>query len=115
MLAAADERLARWYPPPRLDDVRHALTQAATAHGAFYWDWSEVMGGSCGMHAWVHAKPELALPDHATLTDEGYQRSARALFGQLLQGYTAAAPAPVAQPAAAPSTFAPRAKQASQR
>ena len=107
MLAASDERLARWYPPPRLDDVRQALARAATASGAFYWDWSKVMGGACGMHAWVHAKPELALPDHATLTDDGYQRSARALFGDLLQGYTATAQSPVQPPATAPPPVAP--------
>ena len=63
------------------------MQRSAEAQGALYWDWSRLMGGPCGMHAWAHAKPELALPDHATLTDEGYQRSARALFGELLQGY----------------------------
>ena len=87
LMAAGDERLARWYSPPRLADVRQVVQRAAMAQGAFYWDWSKVMGGECGMHAWAHAKPELALPDHALLTDEGYQRSARALFGDLLQGY----------------------------
>ena len=95
LLAAGDDRLARWYPPPRLEDVRNALHRTAAAHGAFYWDWSRIMGGACGMHAWVHAKPELALPDHVLLTDEGYQRSARALFTDMLQGY-AAAPASAA-------------------
>ena len=87
LLAAGDERLARWYPPPRLDDIRKVLQRTATANHAYYWDWSRVMGGACGIHAWVHSKPELALPDHVLLTDEGYQRSARALFTELMQGY----------------------------
>jgi lysophospholipase L1-like esterase len=89
LLAAGDDRLARWYPPPRLDDIRMILQRAAASHGAFYWDWSRIMGGACGMHAWVHGKPELALPDHILLTDEGYQRSARALFTDILQGFAA--------------------------
>jgi lysophospholipase L1-like esterase len=94
LLAAGDERLARWYSPPRLEDVRQILQRAAQAQAAFYWDWSKVMGGECGMHSWVHAKPELALPDHTMLTDEGYQRSARAFYGDLLQGFgSAQAPA----------------------
>lgn len=106
MLTAGDERLARWYSPPRLTDVRQALQRSAVAHGAYYWDWSKVMGGECGMHSWVHAKPELALPDHVFLTDEGYQRSARALFGDLLQGYGSAQ---------IPAGQAPTGKQTSQR
>jgi hypothetical protein len=99
LVAAGDERLARWYSPPRLDDVRLALQRSAAAHGAAYWDWSKLMGGPCGMHAWVHAKPELALPDHTMLTDEGYQRSARALFGELMQGYGPAQSPPNTQAA----------------
>ena len=94
LLAAGDERLARWYPPPRLDYMRSVLQQVSAQAGAYYWDWSRIMGGACGMHAWVHSKPELALPDHFLLTDEGYQRSARALLGDLLQGYTDAPAAP---------------------
>ena len=93
MVAASDERLARWYPPPRLEEVRGVLQRTAAAHGAYYWDWSRLMGGACGIHAWVHGKPELALPDHNLLTDEGYQKSARGLFADLLQGYAAQAPA----------------------
>lgn len=91
-IAAGDERLARWYPPPRLGEVRTVLRRAAAAHGAYYWDWARLMGGACGMHAWVHSKPELALPDHTLLTDEGYQQSARALFTDLLRGFAAAPP-----------------------
>lgn len=94
LIADADERLARWYPPPRLDDLRGVLQQAASQAGAYYWDWSRIMGGACGMHAWVHSKPELALPDHFLLTDEGYQRTARALLADLLQGYSDAPAAP---------------------
>jgi lysophospholipase L1-like esterase len=89
MIEAKDERLARWHPPPRLDDVRLALQRVAVSHSAYWWDWSNVMGGACGIHVWARARPELALPDHVHLTDEGYQRSAKALFSELIQGYSA--------------------------
>jgi lysophospholipase L1-like esterase len=87
--SAQDERLQRWHPPLRLEDVRLAMQRVALTVGAYYWDWSKVMGGACGIHAWVHARPELAMADHVTLTDEGYQRSAKALFSELIQGYSA--------------------------
>lgn len=89
LIVAEDARLARWYPPPRLEDVRLVLQRAALRDGAYYWDWSQIMGGACGIHMWAHAKPELALPDHLHLSDEGYQRSAKALFSELIQGYSA--------------------------
>jgi hypothetical protein len=45
------------------------------------------MGGTCGIHAWVHSDPPLAAADHVHLTEEGSRRSARLLFRELMAGY----------------------------
>src|SRR5690606_19203256 len=84
LMKREDERLVRWHAPPKLDEVRHALRNVASAHGAYFWDWSRMMGGACSIHAWVHAKPPLAAPDHVMLTARGAERSARALFIELM-------------------------------
>jgi hypothetical protein len=88
-IRAGDQRLARWHPPLRLDDVRLALRRAAAANRAYFWDWSKLMGGTCGVHAWVHSEPPLAAGDHIHLTEEGSKRSARLLFRELMNGYDA--------------------------
>ena len=86
-IEAGDLRLARWHPPLRLDEVRTALRRAAAAHKAYFWDWSKLMGGTCGIHAWVQTDPPLAASDHIHLTEEGSKRSARLLFRELMAGY----------------------------
>ena len=88
-VSAGDPRLARWHPPLNLDAVRTTLRRVAAAHQAFFWDWSKLMGGSCGVHAWVHSKPALATNDHIHLTEEGSKRSARLLFRELMNAYDA--------------------------
>ena len=88
-ISAGDPRLARWHPPLNLDAVRTTLRRVAAAHQAFFWDWSKPMGGSCGIHAWVHSKPALATNDHVHLTEEGSKRSARILFRELMNAYDA--------------------------
>jgi hypothetical protein len=87
MMERGDERLARWHAPPRLDAVRLALRRAAATSGAFYWDWAKYMGGPCSIHAWTSSVPPLAAPDHMTLTEAGNDRSARALFAEIMAGY----------------------------
>ena len=82
-----DPRIARWHSPLRLDAVRQALRRAAAANQAYFWDWSKMMGGACGIHAWVHSDPPLAANDHVHLTEEGSKRSARMLFRELMTGY----------------------------
>jgi hypothetical protein len=82
-----DAKLARWHPPLRLGQVRAALSRAAAANGSYFWDWSKVMGGPCGIHAWVHANPPLAAADHAQFTPEGSKRSAKSLFFDLMSGF----------------------------
>lgn len=84
-----DPRLARWHPPLHLAAVRRSLRRFAAEHKAFFWDWSKLMGGPCGIHAWVHSKPPLATKDHLHLTEEGSKRSARQLFRELMTGYDA--------------------------
>ncbi len=110
LLGRSDERLARWHAPPRLDAVRSAMRRQAAESGAFFWDWARYMGGSCSVHAWTASKPPLAAPDHMTLTEAGNDRSARALFAELMAGFeshqrawsakaqAAAASAPAMQP-----------------
>jgi lysophospholipase L1-like esterase len=88
-LKTNDPRLARWHPPINLDAVRATLRRLAAAHNALFWDWSKPMGGSCGIHAWVHSKPPLAANDHIHLTEEGSKRSARLLFRELMTAYDA--------------------------
>jgi hypothetical protein len=89
MMDRADERLARWHAPPRLEAVRSALRRAAAGSGAYFWDWAKYMGGPCSIHAWGSFTPPLAAPDHTTLTEAGDDRSARALFAELIGGYDA--------------------------
>jgi hypothetical protein len=89
LLEQGDERLARWHAPPRFEGVRLAMKRAAVANGAFYWDWAKYMGGPCSIHAWTTFNPPLAAPDHVTLTEAGDDRSARALYAELVAGYEA--------------------------
>jgi hypothetical protein len=108
ILSRGDERLARWHAPPRLEGVRSAMRRVAAANGAFYWDWAKYMGGPCSVHAWTTLKPPLAAPDHVTLTEAGDERSARALFAELMAGFEAyqraqAPKAPAFTAAAVPS------------
>jgi lysophospholipase L1-like esterase len=74
-----------WAPPPHLETVRRIQQAAAAAAGAWFWDWSQVMGGRCGMNGWV--ADGLALGDHIHLKAEGYGRSADALFQAIMAGY----------------------------
>ncbi len=80
-------RLGRWHPPLRLRSVRLASRHAASEAGAYFWDWSAMMGGPCSIHAWAHRQPPLALASHRHFTPEGARHSAEALFRDLLSGY----------------------------
>jgi hypothetical protein len=89
LLGREDERLGRWHAPPRLEAVRAAMRRTAASSGSYYWDWSKFMGGPCSIHAWASARPPLASLDHKTITAEGNERSARALFNDLMHGLDA--------------------------
>jgi lysophospholipase L1-like esterase len=82
-------KLALWHAPPKLAVVRERLSQVAIKQGAHFWDWSKVMNGPCGIHAWVKAEPPLAASDHVHLRSAGAKRSAAALFKEVMAGYEA--------------------------
>ncbi|MGI9386203.1 MAG: GDSL-type esterase/lipase family protein [Methyloligellaceae bacterium] len=86
-IRAHDRQLARWHPPIMLEPVRGVLRRVAARNGAYFWDWSKAMGGSCGIHAWIHRDPPLAAPNHRNLTDLGAKQSALGLFRDLMSGY----------------------------
>ncbi len=86
---AKSSRLARWHPPPKLTAVRTSLRRVAERQGAYFWDWSKVMNGPCGIHAWANAEPPLAAGDRVHLRSAGAKRSANALFEELMAGYEA--------------------------
>lgn len=81
------DALARWYPPPKLGQVREVLEDIAAGQGALYLDLAEVMGGPCSIHGWALAEPPLAHPDHLHLTDLGSQTLGKAIFDELMDGY----------------------------
>ncbi|MEO3433371.1 GDSL-type esterase/lipase family protein [Inquilinus sp. CAU 1745] len=76
-----------WSPPPMLDEVRAIQRQAALEQRAYYWDWSQVMGGVCGTHRWTRLDPPLTYGDHVHMTSAGYARSADALVDHLMMLY----------------------------
>ena len=89
LVKAKSKRLAGWHVPPMLDAVRAALKRVAGRGGAYFWDWSGIMGGACGVHDWATAEPALAMADHVHMTAEGSQRTARVLYEELMAGFKA--------------------------
>ena len=85
--SGAEGAACRWHPPPNLQMVRDVQREVALARGHYFWDWSQVMGGACGIHAWVTDEPSLAHSDHVHMRPSGYARSAEALFNALMQAY----------------------------
>lgn len=85
--AGASGPACRWHPPPNLAVVRDIQRSVTQSRGHAFWDWSAVMDGDCGLHAWAAADPPLAFPDHVHLKPEGYRISADALFDAIMAGY----------------------------
>jgi lysophospholipase L1-like esterase len=77
-----------WEIPPHLAPVRDAERNFALAHGYFYWDWSQAMGGPCSMTRWALTVPPMAAADHVHLLHPGYRATADLLFEALMRGYT---------------------------
>ncbi|MFD0986421.1 GDSL-type esterase/lipase family protein [Methyloligella solikamskensis] len=86
-LDGKSDALARWFPPPKLGEVREVLKETAEKEGALYLDLEEVMGGPCSIHRWAQADPPLALPDHVHLSDLGSEKIAEAIVDDLMDGY----------------------------
>ena len=87
--AAKSATLARWHAPPSLARVRTSLKSVAGVSGAYFWDWSKVMGGPCGIHRWAQANPPLAARDRVHLRSGGAKRSAQVLFDEIMAGFEA--------------------------
>ena len=56
--------------------------------GAYFYDWSQVMGGRCGMHKWAKADPALAFTDRVHMRAAGYDISAASLLRSLLPDFS---------------------------
>ena len=85
LIAQHSPRLARWYPPMGLEQIRAAQRRAALAEGAAFWDWGARMGGPCAAHRMSLADPKLVRGDHIHYTVEGGVKIASLLFADLMQ------------------------------
>ncbi|QDX31801.1 SGNH/GDSL hydrolase family protein [Dickeya poaceiphila] len=64
-----------------LKPVIQAQRDIARIHHTLFWDWFDYMGGDCAIERWQ--QQGIARPDLIHLTQQGYQRSADALWRQL--------------------------------
>ena len=85
MLARSDRALCRWHTPASYELVRKAQRDVAQRTGAYFWDWFELQGGSCGAFRWEQAG--LVQSDRVHLKREGYWRSADQLYAALMRGF----------------------------
>jgi lysophospholipase L1-like esterase len=90
-----------WETPGPLVVVRSIEQRLAQRDGAVFWDWSAIMGGACAMDRWVTSDPPLARGDHVHMTLAGYDRTADALFHDLMEAYAAHREAEAHRPPAA--------------
>lgn len=79
----------KWAVPPNLGAVRAVERNAAAETGAWWFDWSGPMGGTCGMAKWVGRVPPLGMPDHVHLRSDGYAITANVLFDTLMHRFDA--------------------------
>ncbi len=68
-------------PPPSLSQSRQTIQEIARQYGTLYWDWQEMMGGSCSMKTWI--SQGLAAKDGVHFTAKGYQTAANDLYDNL--------------------------------
>ncbi|WP_036772128.1 SGNH/GDSL hydrolase family protein [Photorhabdus australis] len=68
--------------PTMLNDVIHIQQEVAKEQHTLFWNWREYMGGECSIKSW--AQQNLARPDYVHLSAAGYERSAKALYKQLI-------------------------------
>ncbi|MGV8003884.1 SGNH/GDSL hydrolase family protein [Photorhabdus temperata subsp. temperata] len=68
--------------PAMLNDVIRIQQEVAQEQHTLFWNWREYMGGECSIKGW--AQQDLARPDYVHLSAIGYERSAEALYQQLI-------------------------------
>ncbi|WP_118985914.1 SGNH/GDSL hydrolase family protein [Photorhabdus sp. CRCIA-P01] len=68
--------------PTMLDNIIHIQQKVAQDQHTLFWNWREYMGGKCSIRNW--AQQDLARPDYVHLSAAGYERSAEALYQQLI-------------------------------
>lgn len=78
-----------WHSPPTLAKIRRVQFRAAQRMGMFYWAWSRVMGGHCGMDRWARREEPFAYRDRVHMTARGYDLSAQAFYEALMRSYRA--------------------------
>ncbi len=86
LLARRSDRLCYWHEPPTLEKVREIQRRVARELGAYYWDWSKVMG-RCGLDRWSRQDPPLAYSDRVHMTTRGYDVSAEAFYQSLMRHF----------------------------
>jgi len=84
LVQARSPRLAHWYPPAGLAEIRAAQQRAAEAEGAAFWNWEARMGGPCSAHRMGLQDPKLVRGDHIHYTPEGGVKIAGLLYGDLI-------------------------------
>lgn len=88
LIASRSKDLCYWHAPPTLSKVRDIQRRIARREGAYFYDWSRVMGGRCGMHKWAKTKPALAFADRVHMRAAGYDISAASLLRALLPDFS---------------------------
>ena len=73
-----------WTTPPKFAGLRDVQRSVAAKQGAFYFDLSVVMGGTCGIAHWASATPPLAWPDRVHLRTDGARRAGLTLLRALM-------------------------------
>ncbi|WP_387492841.1 SGNH/GDSL hydrolase family protein [Photorhabdus sp. RM96S] len=68
--------------PTMLDNIIHTQQKVAQDQHTLFWNWRAYMGGKCSIRSW--AQQDLARPDYVHLSAAGYERSAEALYQQLI-------------------------------
>lgn len=89
-----------WHEVESINEVQAALREVAATYGCAFWSTRDVMGGKGSIALW--RKDKLANKDHVHLTNEGYQKLAGILMGDLLGAYEAFDPADAGEAADAP-------------
>lgn len=87
LIETRSRRLCHWHAPPMLAKIRAIQKRVARRMGLYYWDWSAVMGGHCGLDRWAREDEPLAYADRVHMTYRGYDVSGEALYEELMRHY----------------------------